>query len=442
MARSKIEDANRSSWKTLSRADARLPAFVKALQASGHLAAGDARQLAQLLEHRPSGDGATVNLDADPVNADWLRVGTAQSLLGVSTPAELTLLLHRVAIAQTGDRDEGYRTFLTGAGEVLRALETTRPVLAQPVPPSRTGWRGPWDRRGQDSGWGGATGWTGEDWNFDLSQAGDGWIYGYGQGRPSSERRNLASGCFDVLFYVRQANGAFYAVGVYLNAQFLDWKDRKAHSPHKQAVRALKEHGIWKKRTDALQGASELPSLGKRAAADFRRDEPVSWRVRVGDVRVFDPPVPIPSSAVGGVKNHRFGTAYWRGVALAEVWLAAEAGEAADPLLESLLGPTVEGRRVAVTHLRRERDSAFIRQIKLIRMKEGRLPCEECSFDFVEAYGDVGRGYVEAHHKKPLGEADEDLVETHADDIALLCANCHRIAHRRLARDARERGLM
>ena len=61
---------------------------------------------------------------------------------------------------------------------------------------------------------------------------------------------------------------------------------------------------------------------------------------------------------------------------------------------------------------------------------EGALACEVCSFDFKVAYGDLGAGYIEVHHAKPV----HTLVagsKTKMADLAVLCANCHRMAHRR-----------
>ncbi len=46
---------------------------------------------------------------------------------------------------------------------------------------------------------------------------------------------------------------------------------------------------------------------------------------------------------------------------------------------------------------------------------------ERCHFDFVERYGPLGRGFIEAHHLKPLSELTEATV-TRTEDIALVCA--------------------
>jgi predicted HNH restriction endonuclease len=60
--------------------------------------------------------------------------------------------------------------------------------------------------------------------------------------------------------------------------------------------------------------------------------------------------------------------------------------------------------------------------------------CQTCGFDFYEVYGDRGKDYIEVHHKVPLstyGEGRDVVPET---DMAVLCANCHRMIHRNAAK--------
>jgi 5-methylcytosine-specific restriction protein A len=54
--------------------------------------------------------------------------------------------------------------------------------------------------------------------------------------------------------------------------------------------------------------------------------------------------------------------------------------------------------------------------------------CEACGFHFAEAYGPIGRGYIVAHHLSPIAMGQR---ETTLADIALVCANCHAMLHRR-----------
>lgn len=56
--------------------------------------------------------------------------------------------------------------------------------------------------------------------------------------------------------------------------------------------------------------------------------------------------------------------------------------------------------------------------------------CQICGFDFHKTYGDIGRNYIEAHHTKPVSEMKEGDV-TRIEDLAMVCANCHRMLHRK-----------
>lgn len=89
----------------------------------------------------------------------------------------------------------------------------------------------------------------------------------------------------------------------------------------------------------------------------------------------------------------------------------------------------VEGRLLLVSHRRRERDPR-LRARKLRRnAADGHdLNCEVCGFNFSVTYGETGNGYIEVHHIRPLH--DSGPTTTRLDDLALLCANCHRVIHR------------
>jgi 5-methylcytosine-specific restriction protein A len=87
-----------------------------------------------------------------------------------------------------------------------------------------------------------------------------------------------------------------------------------------------------------------------------------------------------------------------------------------------------EGRLLVRKHYARER-SRKLRTQKIARTRaEGKpVACEACSFDFATAYGDRGSSYIEVHHIVPLHHIGES--ETRLEDLALLCANCHRMIH-------------
>ncbi|MFE7559987.1 HNH endonuclease [Kitasatospora sp. NPDC057500] len=89
-----------------------------------------------------------------------------------------------------------------------------------------------------------------------------------------------------------------------------------------------------------------------------------------------------------------------------------------------------EGRLLMRRHLRRERDSRLKgKKIESVLRRGGTVACEICDFDFEQAYGARGAGYIECHHIVPLHVAGES--RTNLSDLALICSNCHRMIHRR-----------
>ena len=89
-----------------------------------------------------------------------------------------------------------------------------------------------------------------------------------------------------------------------------------------------------------------------------------------------------------------------------------------------------EGEAKYKMHRSYERDIAISKRAKAVRLAETeRLECEVCGFDFHAVYGEIGLGYIEAHHKIPVSELGA-TKKTKIEDLALVCSNCHRILHR------------
>ncbi len=89
-----------------------------------------------------------------------------------------------------------------------------------------------------------------------------------------------------------------------------------------------------------------------------------------------------------------------------------------------------EGGVIMRLHKRYERDPKLVAEKRKSAAATGDLACEVCGFDFEAAYGDLGQGYIEVHHTKPVHTLLPH-TKTKLDDLALLCANCHRMAHRK-----------
>ncbi|TQR82628.1 HNH endonuclease [Mycobacterium hodleri] len=89
-----------------------------------------------------------------------------------------------------------------------------------------------------------------------------------------------------------------------------------------------------------------------------------------------------------------------------------------------------EGRLLERKHFARERDRALRdKKIRKHLQTNQTLACATCGFDFTAAYGSHGAGYIECHHVVPLHSSGE--VKTRLSDLILICANCHRMIHRR-----------
>lgn len=58
--------------------------------------------------------------------------------------------------------------------------------------------------------------------------------------------------------------------------------------------------------------------------------------------------------------------------------------------------------------------------------------CQACDFSFATKYGAIGEGFIEAHHRYPLGQLEEGVPVNYnvATDFLVLCSNCHRMIHR------------
>lgn len=94
----------------------------------------------------------------------------------------------------------------------------------------------------------------------------------------------------------------------------------------------------------------------------------------------------------------------------------------------------LEGGLTLRTHLHRERNQGLVAAAKAAFKKQhGRLFCEVCGFDFAAVYGDLGAGFIEAHHDSPLADR-VGSSETRAEDLRMVCGNCHRMLHRRLGK--------
>jgi 5-methylcytosine-specific restriction enzyme A len=102
-----------------------------------------------------------------------------------------------------------------------------------------------------------------------------------------------------------------------------------------------------------------------------------------------------------------------------------------EPAREEEEGAFPEGKVLYRVHRVYDRNQKLIRLAKEREMDiVGALRCIACRFDFAKHYGRIGEGYIEAHHTVPISELNPN-GKSRLEDIALVCANCHRMLHRR-----------
>lgn len=95
----------------------------------------------------------------------------------------------------------------------------------------------------------------------------------------------------------------------------------------------------------------------------------------------------------------------------------------------------VEGRIVSELHSRREREPKLRERLLLARRARGKLFCEMCGARSLTTNEEINDAYFEAHHIIPLSHTGTRI--TRLSEVALLCANCHRLLHRVIAIEKR-----
>lgn len=86
-----------------------------------------------------------------------------------------------------------------------------------------------------------------------------------------------------------------------------------------------------------------------------------------------------------------------------------------------------EGKRIVYYTSKHERNA----KNRKAAIRNHGLSCAVCGFDFEKIYGEVGKGYIEVHHRKPLSSVNQEVVIDPKEDLITVCSNCHRMLHRR-----------
>jgi 5-methylcytosine-specific restriction protein A len=94
-----------------------------------------------------------------------------------------------------------------------------------------------------------------------------------------------------------------------------------------------------------------------------------------------------------------------------------------------------EGRVITELHSRRERDPRLRDRLLASRRSSAKLFCEMCGTPPLSANPLVQEAQFEAHHVIPL--SNTGARTTRVSELALLCANCHRLLHRAIVLEKR-----
>lgn len=199
----------------------------------------------------------------------------------------------------------------------------------------------------------------------------------------------------------------------------LDLYRAEGRTPPRESVEQL---------SDLLRSIPIEPELA--ASPRFRNTAGV--QLKIYNFVAIDPEGEIEGMSRGGRGDQAVMDEFWDDQdRLRETAAAIRANlETIDPneaaVVEEEVEDAPEGRILTRTHRVRERNRRLVERKKAAASS---LACEACDFDFEAAYGKRGTGFIECHHTVPV----RDLVavsRTRLDDLALVCANCHRMIHR------------
>lgn len=85
------------------------------------------------------------------------------------------------------------------------------------------------------------------------------------------------------------------------------------------------------------------------------------------------------------------------------------------------------GRRIEYLSHRYERNP----DLRASAIKIHGTVCAACGFSFADVYGNLGNDFIEVHHVTPLSVAGGEINVSADTDLVCLCANCHRMIHRK-----------
>jgi 5-methylcytosine-specific restriction enzyme A len=193
-------------------------------------------------------------------------------------------------------------------------------------------------------------------------------------------------------------------------SQTLNRLGEKLFPPESRAATFRNENGVYMKLMNFSRLDPQYTTGSRKGLARGAKAEEEVWTEFAGNPGHCQE---VAEAIVASLEDPEVGAA----------WLEAD--------IDDGLQEAAEGRLLTRRHLTRERNRKLVKAKRKQTMKKhGKLTCEVCKFNFAVRYGDRGNGFIECHHTKPVATLAAGH-KTHIDDLALVCANCHRMIHRR-----------
>lgn len=85
-----------------------------------------------------------------------------------------------------------------------------------------------------------------------------------------------------------------------------------------------------------------------------------------------------------------------------------------------------EGKHVKREHIVISRN----REARRLCIQHYGCVCAACEVSMSSTYGELGEGFIEVHHRKPIHLFDESHIVDPVDDLIPLCPNCHSMIHK------------
>jgi 5-methylcytosine-specific restriction enzyme A len=95
--------------------------------------------------------------------------------------------------------------------------------------------------------------------------------------------------------------------------------------------------------------------------------------------------------------------------------------------IEESLQDLYEGRSYQVVQTKYERNPEARRQC----LKHHKPICKVCQFDFEQAFGNLGKGFIHVHHVQKIADAGGRYKIDPINDLVPVCPNCHAMLHRK-----------